>query len=205
VSPTCTTASSAERSVPRLLPPGEWRCLRRAPVSIGAGSTALRSELRHRYRRPLRRARRGGTPGEEEPADDRDPCKADDRGDEPRIRTVRCPDPVGRRRARVLAPFDLPVDVVLATHVTDDPEEGPHGPYTAHARLPTTMTPTPQIILRGGVEVENPLELALEFLAAYSSYDACDPSGPASFDESDLRLYAVICRSFPPAGRLRSA
>jgi hypothetical protein len=44
------------------------------------------------------------------------------------------------------------------------------------------------IVLRGGVEVENPLELALEFLAAYSSYEAYDSSGPASFDESDLRL-----------------
>jgi Family of unknown function (DUF6308) len=44
------------------------------------------------------------------------------------------------------------------------------------------------IILRGGVDIENPLEVALEFLAAYSSYEACDPSGPASFDESDLRL-----------------
>jgi hypothetical protein len=44
------------------------------------------------------------------------------------------------------------------------------------------------IILRGGVEVENPLELALEFLAAYSSYEGYDSSGPASFDESDLRL-----------------
>lgn len=44
------------------------------------------------------------------------------------------------------------------------------------------------IILRGGVEVEHPLELALEFLAAYSSYEAYDSSGPASFDESDLRL-----------------
>src|SRR6266480_5298320 len=43
------------------------------------------------------------------------------------------------------------------------------------------------IILRGGIEVENPLELALEFLAAYSSYEARDSSGPASFDESDLR------------------
>jgi len=42
------------------------------------------------------------------------------------------------------------------------------------------------IILRGGVEVENPLELALEFLAAYSSYEPRDSSGPASFDESDL-------------------
>jgi hypothetical protein len=44
------------------------------------------------------------------------------------------------------------------------------------------------VILRGGVEVENPLELALEFLVAYSSSGACDSSGPASFDESDLRL-----------------
>ena len=44
------------------------------------------------------------------------------------------------------------------------------------------------IILRGDVEVENPLELALDFLAAYSSYEAHDSSGSASFDESDLRL-----------------
>jgi hypothetical protein len=44
------------------------------------------------------------------------------------------------------------------------------------------------ISLRGGVEVENPLELALEFLSAYSSYEGHDSSGPASFDESDLRL-----------------
>jgi Family of unknown function (DUF6308) len=44
------------------------------------------------------------------------------------------------------------------------------------------------IILRGGVEVQNPVELALEFLAAYSGYEAYDSSGPASFDESDLRL-----------------
>jgi hypothetical protein len=44
------------------------------------------------------------------------------------------------------------------------------------------------IILRGGVEVENPLELALEFLVAYSSFDAYDSSGPGSFDEGDLRL-----------------
>jgi hypothetical protein len=44
------------------------------------------------------------------------------------------------------------------------------------------------IFLRGGVELAHPLELALEFLAAYSSYEAYDSSGPASFDESDLRL-----------------
>jgi hypothetical protein len=44
------------------------------------------------------------------------------------------------------------------------------------------------IILRDGLELENPLELALEFLAGYSSYDAYDSSGGTSFDESDLRL-----------------
>jgi hypothetical protein len=44
------------------------------------------------------------------------------------------------------------------------------------------------IVLRGGIEVEHPLELALEFLAAYSSYETGDSSGHASFDESDLRL-----------------
>ncbi len=44
------------------------------------------------------------------------------------------------------------------------------------------------IVLRGGVEVENPLELALGFLEAYSSYEGFDSSGPASFDEGDLRL-----------------
>lgn len=44
------------------------------------------------------------------------------------------------------------------------------------------------IILRSGVEVENPLELALEFLAAYSSYETYGSSGAASFNESDLRL-----------------
>jgi Family of unknown function (DUF6308) len=45
-----------------------------------------------------------------------------------------------------------------------------------------------RIILRRGVEVENPLELALEFLAAYSGYEGGDSSGPTSFDETDLRL-----------------
>ncbi len=45
-----------------------------------------------------------------------------------------------------------------------------------------------RIILRQGVEVENPLELALEFLAAYSGYEGGASSGPTSFDENDLRL-----------------
>jgi uncharacterized protein DUF6308 len=44
------------------------------------------------------------------------------------------------------------------------------------------------ITLRGGVELDNALELALDFLEAYSGLETGDPSGPASFDESDLRL-----------------
>ena len=36
--------------------------------------------------------------------------------------------------------------------------------------------------------MDNPLELAFEFLEAYSSYEAEEASGPGSFDESDLRL-----------------
>jgi Family of unknown function (DUF6308) len=43
------------------------------------------------------------------------------------------------------------------------------------------------ILLRGGIEIEGPLELALEFLTAYAGYDFPDPSGPTSFEESDLR------------------
>ena len=44
------------------------------------------------------------------------------------------------------------------------------------------------IILRGGVELDYALELALEFLEAYAGLETGDSSGPASFDESDLRL-----------------
>jgi hypothetical protein len=44
------------------------------------------------------------------------------------------------------------------------------------------------ITLRGGVELDNALELALEFLEAYSGLETGESSGPASFDESDLRL-----------------
>jgi len=44
------------------------------------------------------------------------------------------------------------------------------------------------IVLRGGVEVEHPFEVALEFLTAYSSYETGDSSGQALFDERDLRL-----------------
>jgi hypothetical protein len=46
------------------------------------------------------------------------------------------------------------------------------------------------VVLRGGVEIDDPLEPALEFLGAYSSHEASDASSPgsSSFDERDLRL-----------------
>jgi hypothetical protein len=44
------------------------------------------------------------------------------------------------------------------------------------------------VVLRDGVEIENPLEAALEFVEAYSAYDSHDPTAPHTFDESALRL-----------------
>ena len=44
------------------------------------------------------------------------------------------------------------------------------------------------ITLRRGVTVHDPLHLALDFLHAYSSYDAPGSPDTASFDEPDLRL-----------------
>jgi hypothetical protein len=43
-----------------------------------------------------------------------------------------------------------------------------------------------RIVLRGGFEIEDPLEAALEFVEAYPGYDSVD-SRPGSFEESDLR------------------
>jgi Family of unknown function (DUF6308) len=58
----------------------------------------------------------------------------------------------------------------------------------ARRRLGTISRRLGTITLRGGVELDNPLELALEFLEAYSGYEGDDASGPFSFGESDLRL-----------------
>jgi hypothetical protein len=44
------------------------------------------------------------------------------------------------------------------------------------------------IILRHGIEIEHPLQVTLDFLEAYSSYEPDNSSPSASFDESDLRL-----------------
>jgi hypothetical protein len=43
------------------------------------------------------------------------------------------------------------------------------------------------ITLRGGIEIQNQLEVALQFLGSYTSYEAGESSGPRSFDERDLR------------------
>ena len=43
------------------------------------------------------------------------------------------------------------------------------------------------LTLRGGVEVEHSLDLVLDFLEAYSSYELDGSSEPVSFDESDLK------------------
>ena len=43
------------------------------------------------------------------------------------------------------------------------------------------------IALRRGVELEDPLGVAVEFLEKYSAYDSGQPSSPESFDQSDLR------------------
>lgn len=47
--------------------------------------------------------------------------------------------------------------------------------------------PEARVILREGVEVEHPLDVALAFFEAYSGYEAGDSSRPNSFDERDLR------------------
>ena len=44
------------------------------------------------------------------------------------------------------------------------------------------------VVLRNGVEIEDPLRVALDFLEAYGHLDVSDRSGPASFGESELRL-----------------
>jgi hypothetical protein len=43
-----------------------------------------------------------------------------------------------------------------------------------------------RIVLRGGLELDDPLDVALRFVEAYPGYDLRD-SPPNSFDESDLR------------------
>ena len=46
----------------------------------------------------------------------------------------------------------------------------------------------PVVVLRSGVEIEDPLGAVLGFVEARWAYDVADAPEPASFDESDLRL-----------------
>jgi hypothetical protein len=56
----------------------------------------------------------------------------------------------------------------------------------AAKRTPTsTIRP---VVLRKGVQIEDPLSVVLGFLEARWALDVSDASGPASFRESDLRL-----------------
>jgi hypothetical protein len=44
------------------------------------------------------------------------------------------------------------------------------------------------VVLRNGVDIEDPLSVVLGFLEAHWSFDVSDASGPATFGEPDLRL-----------------
>ena len=44
------------------------------------------------------------------------------------------------------------------------------------------------VVLRNGIDIEDPLRVVLGFLEAQWAVDVSGPSGPASFGESDLRL-----------------
>jgi hypothetical protein len=51
------------------------------------------------------------------------------------------------------------------------------------------MAPIPSAIHLGGdIEIENPLQLVLDFVAAYPRYERPSASAPESFGEADLRL-----------------
>jgi hypothetical protein len=51
-----------------------------------------------------------------------------------------------------------------------------------------TTSSVRSVVLRNGVDIEDPLRVVLGFLEAHWAFDVSDPSGPASFGESDLRL-----------------
>jgi Family of unknown function (DUF6308) len=51
-----------------------------------------------------------------------------------------------------------------------------------------TTSSGPPVVLRNGVEVEDPLTVVLGFLKAPGRFDVNDPARPTSFGEPDLRL-----------------
>jgi hypothetical protein len=69
------------------------------------------------------------------------------------------------------------------------PSPRPTGPTnsqrTSRGELTRSVRP---VVLRNGLEIEDPLTVALEFLQAYSQIELGDASVPASFGEPDLRM-----------------
>ncbi len=51
-----------------------------------------------------------------------------------------------------------------------------------------TVVRVPRVVLRGGIEVESPLAMALEFLRSYPPRQGDGTLRPTTFDEGDLRL-----------------
>jgi hypothetical protein len=51
-----------------------------------------------------------------------------------------------------------------------------------------TTSPVRRVVLRNGVDIEDPLRVVLGFAKAPGRFDVGDPSRPASFGEPDLRL-----------------
>src|SRR5262249_24956281 len=58
-------------------------------------------------------------------------------------------------------------------------------PHTPPVARPAQYLP---VVLRNGVEVEDPLTVVLDFVAAYGHLEAGEGSGATSFRELDLRL-----------------
>jgi len=56
------------------------------------------------------------------------------------------------------------------------------------AAIGQDKTMTGLVVLRNGVDVEDPLRVVLGFLQAYRLFDVGDPEQPVSFGEPDLRL-----------------
>ena len=50
-----------------------------------------------------------------------------------------------------------------------------------------TASSVPPVVLRNGVDIEDPLRIVIEFLEAYSDFDVSERSEPVSFGEPDLR------------------
>src|SRR5262249_51561128 len=65
----------------------------------------------------------------------------------------------------------------------------PRTPGRARPRPPRRQSRLSAVVLRGGIEVASPLDVAVGYLDAWSGFERLtDASGAASFDERGLRL-----------------